>query len=179
MKFPKCFSVLCLCVLLFACKSPQPRHPIRVSHSARDAISVRISRRVYIAERKALQAYARRTGLAFRASELDFSYALVDSSRNRPHEHFPHGGEVLSLVYTLCAADGKPIYGRVEKRVKLDHPGIPYGLNEGLKLLKPGDSAIFLIPSHMAFGFHGDGQAIAPNTPLVIQVKLKQTDQNL
>ncbi|WP_018341652.1 FKBP-type peptidyl-prolyl cis-trans isomerase [Cytophaga aurantiaca] len=48
------------------------------------------------------------------------------------------------------------------------------GWDEGLQKLKPGDKAILLIPSRMAYGARGAGSNIPPNAPLVFEVEVKK-----
>ncbi|MEH0008045.1 MAG: FKBP-type peptidyl-prolyl cis-trans isomerase [Flavobacteriales bacterium] len=144
---------------------------------AKHSAAVRISKEVYAAERKALRAYAQRSGLRFKATGFDLWYAVVDSAKDRCGKRFPRAGETVGVDCDIRNLKGEIIYGTDQNRsrqIKLDGQGFIYGLNEGIKLLKVGDSAIFLIPSHMAFGFRGDGDRIAPNTPLVVHLKLKQ-----
>ena len=46
------------------------------------------------------------------------------------------------------------------------------GWDEGIALLKVGDCATFTIPSQLAYGEHGAGPLIGPNTDLVFDVEL-------
>ena len=46
------------------------------------------------------------------------------------------------------------------------------GWDEGIALLKVGDCATFTIPSMLAYGEHGAGPLIGPNTDLVFEVEL-------
>jgi FKBP-type peptidyl-prolyl cis-trans isomerase len=48
-------------------------------------------------------------------------------------------------------------------------------------LLKEGEKATFLFPSSLAFGYHGDNNEIAPNTPIkssieILKIEKKQTN---
>ena len=46
------------------------------------------------------------------------------------------------------------------------------GWDEGIALLKVGDSATFTIPSELAYGENGAGPLIGPNTTLIFEVEL-------
>ena len=46
------------------------------------------------------------------------------------------------------------------------------GWDEGLMLLNKGSIARFVIPSHLAYGSHGAGETIPPDTTLVFDVEL-------
>jgi len=46
------------------------------------------------------------------------------------------------------------------------------GWDEGIALLKVGDTATFIVPPHLAYGKEGAGALIGPDTTLVFEVEL-------
>jgi FKBP-type peptidyl-prolyl cis-trans isomerase FkpA len=48
----------------------------------------------------------------------------------------------------------------------------PKGLEEGLKMMKKGQTAIMILPSHLGFGLSGDAKSIPPKAVLVYQVEI-------
>jgi len=52
------------------------------------------------------------------------------------------------------------------------------GLREGLKLMKKGESATFIFPSQMAYGYYGDDDKIGTNTPLIYEVTVHDIIKN-
>ena len=46
------------------------------------------------------------------------------------------------------------------------------GWDEGVELLRVGDKARFVIPSHLAYGSRGAGGVIPPNATLIFDVEL-------
>ena len=46
------------------------------------------------------------------------------------------------------------------------------GWNEGLSYLKPGSKALFLIPSHLAYGTESRGKLIKANSVLMFQIEI-------
>ena len=46
------------------------------------------------------------------------------------------------------------------------------GWDEGIQLLKVGDKARFVIPSHLAYGSQGAGGVIPPDATLIFDVEL-------
>ena len=55
----------------------------------------------------------------------------------------------------------------------VDQEELITGLQEGIKLTKEGEILTFLFPSHMAFGYTGNGK-IESNQPLIYKVHLKE-----
>ena len=96
-------------------------------------------------------------------------------------EAFPQLGETVFVDYT-----GWVIYGNVFDTSKYrDEPfefrvGAGFndgnqailGLDEGVRLMKVGQTMRFYIPSHLAYGQSGQLPAIPPNSVLVFDIKL-------
>jgi FKBP-type peptidyl-prolyl cis-trans isomerase len=87
----------------------------------------------------------------------------------------PRAGTTVEVHYSGWLTDGKPFDSSYEKGVPATFrvgEVIP-GWNEGLKLMKPGDTFLFVIPGPLGYGARGtpDG-TIGPDATLVFQVKL-------
>ncbi len=46
------------------------------------------------------------------------------------------------------------------------------GLNQGLRMLKPGGEAIFILPPFLAYGLKGDGNKIPSRSVIVYEIKI-------
>ena len=67
------------------------------------------------------------------------------------------------------------IHPKISVRKRLSGRGeIETGLNEGLKLLKPGAEAIFIIPPFLAYGLVGDRKMIPSRAVIVYNVNILQ-----
>ena len=87
----------------------------------------------------------------------------------------PIKGDVVFFDYEVRTLKNQLIYN-IDKfknrQYQIDKENIMLGLREGLKLVKEGDVATFYLPSQMAYGFHGDGDKIISNTPLIVKVSI-------
>mgnify|MGYP004447987181 FL=1 len=88
-------------------------------------------------------------------------------------EH-PKATDKVTVHYTGTLVDGTVFDSSVQR-------GEPatFGVNqvipgwvEALQLMVPGDKWRLYIPSELAYGEHGAGQAIGPNAALVFEVQL-------
>ena len=61
---------------------------------------------------------------------------------------------------------------------KVDKQEIISGLQDGLKLVKEGETAVFLMPSFNAFSVLGDRKKIKTNQPLIYTVYLKKINNH-
>ncbi len=80
-------------------------------------------------------------------------------------------GQIAKIRYSVELFDGKKIYSGVTT-FRIGYGGVESGLEEGILLLKEGDKAKFILPSHLAYGLSGDGDKIPPHTPIIYHVEL-------
>ena len=64
----------------------------------------------------------------------------------------------------------------VPKELILGRSVMEPGLNEGLRLLKPGAEAIFIIPPYLAYGLIGDRKMIPSRAVIVYNVNILQPE---
>jgi len=95
----------------------------------------------------------------------------------------PGTGEYLKdndrviMNFECYLLDGTPCYSSSEqgpKDIIIGRTGLEPGMNEGLKLLKRGSEAIFIIPPFLAYGLVGDGKKIPPRSTIVYNVRIAQ-----
>ncbi len=80
-------------------------------------------------------------------------------------------GQHATIRYEVQLFDGQRIYSGT-KTFKIGFGGVESGLEEGILLMKRGDVARFILPSHLAYGLSGDGNKIPPHTPIIYRVEL-------
>lgn len=87
----------------------------------------------------------------------------------------PKKGDVAFFDYEIKDLKGNVIYSELELRPQtylVDKQNIMAGLREGIKLMHKNEKVIFLFPSHIAYGYHGDDKKIGTNQPLLCTVTL-------
>jgi len=102
------------------------------------------------------------TGLWYEVIEKGIGDSLLD-------------GQMLKISYEVFMLNDSLCYSATE-----DHPytfrlgmaDVETGIHEGMRLLRKGGRAKFIIPSHLAYGLMGDMNKIPPKTPVVYNVKL-------
>jgi FKBP-type peptidyl-prolyl cis-trans isomerase len=81
----------------------------------------------------------------------------------------------IKMTYECSMLDGTLCYSSDKlgpKELILGRSTMEPGLNEGLRLLKPGSEAIFIIPPFLAYGLPGDGKMIPPRAVIVYKVNI-------
>lgn len=87
----------------------------------------------------------------------------------------PKKGDVAFFEYEIKDLKGRIIYSQLELRPQtysVDKQNIMTGLREGIKLMHKKEKVVFLFPSHIAYGYHGDDKKIGTNQPLLCTVTL-------
>ncbi len=79
----------------------------------------------------------------------------------------------VELIIELL--DGKECYRTDSDEVEvfeIDRADIESGIHEGIKYLRVGDRAKFILPSHLAHGLVGDLDKVPPLSTLVVDIHL-------
>ncbi|HHH49907.1 MAG TPA: hypothetical protein ENK52_02890 [Saprospiraceae bacterium] len=79
-------------------------------------------------------------------------------------------GDYVRVNYKGTLTNGKPF--DAAKKYQFYVGNMIAGWNEGLALMNKGSKAIFLIPSHLAYGEKGLGKIIPPNAVLIFELEL-------
>jgi FKBP-type peptidyl-prolyl cis-trans isomerase len=89
-------------------------------------------------------------------------------------------GQMVSVHYTGMLLDGTVFDSSYSRKEPIDFPvgvgRVIAGWDEGIQLLKVGDKARFVIPSHLGYGAQGAGGVIPPNATLIFDVELVNVD---
>lgn len=84
-------------------------------------------------------------------------------------------GDVVALSYQIQLLNGKMCYNSDSvgpKVFKVGKGGVESGLEEGILLLKGGDSARFIMPQYRAHHLLGDGEKIPPLSTIIYNLRV-------
>src|SRR5690606_19207444 len=85
-------------------------------------------------------------------------------------------GKTVSVHYKGMFPDGSVFDSSYKRNAPIDFPlgkgNVIQGWDEGIQLLRVGDKARFVVPSHLAYGERGAGGVIPPNATLIFDVEL-------
>jgi FKBP-type peptidyl-prolyl cis-trans isomerase FkpA len=121
-------------------------------------------------DRERIQNYIERKSLAMKETPSGLWFLIVSEGSG---SYFTDNDRVV-IDYHSSLLDGTPCYSSDElgpKQIVLGKTPIESGLDQGLRMLKPGGEAIFILPPFIAFGLPGDGRKIPSRSVIVYSVK--------
>lgn len=122
-------------------------------------------------DRERIQNYAERKGLNLIESPTGLWYQIVKQGDGTGYSD----NERIVFEYECSLLDGTKCYSSQTlgpKDIVLGRSNLEPGLNEGLRMLKPGGEAIFILPPFLAFGLPGDGKMIPSRAVIVYNVNI-------
>ncbi|PWH82896.1 peptidylprolyl isomerase [Algibacter marinivivus] len=131
------------------------------------------SRAKRIAEAKATaEAELDKLATGFDKTDSGLRYQIIQKGSGAKAEK----GQTVSVHYKGQLSDGTVFDSSYKRNAPIDFPlgvgqVIP-GWDEGISLLKVGDKARLVIPSHLGYGSAGAGGVIPPDATLVFDVEL-------
>ncbi|MEN8790124.1 MAG: gliding motility-associated peptidyl-prolyl isomerase GldI [Flavobacteriaceae bacterium] len=167
--------------LLFAyCGGPEARKPVEVKTGSFIKQSVERNRELLASEEKLINSLITADSTReFISTDFGawYSYQLQVPTRG----YLPVENDLVTMTYDILSLQNDTLYsqdeiGSIEYLV--DREELFPGLRMGVKLLQKGETATFLLPSHLGFGYHGDDKRIGPNIPLKSTVTIIDIEQS-
>lgn len=176
MKYLK--NILCVILvtfMVFSCKqSQEARRPISHTSGSFMKKSAERNKKLIATEEEQIDSLIKSNPkVKYMASTKGYWYTYV--VQNDIDTITPKKGDVAFFNYELKDLKGNVIYSEVELKPQtyaVDKQNVMTGIREGIKLMHKNEKVIFLFPSHIAYGYHGDDKKIGPNQPLVCTVTL-------
>jgi gliding motility-associated peptidyl-prolyl isomerase len=182
MNFIKKTTLLLVLSLIVACcaKRQGPREPLSRSEGSFMRESVERNKKLIAGEEGKIDSIIKsEPQRKYYASKKGYWYAY--DVRNDKDTLRPRKGDIAYFDYEIKDFTGNVIYSEVQNRpqvYRVDRQNIMMGLRDGIKLMRKNEKVIFLFPSHMGFGYHGDNKRIGHNEPLVCTVTLTNFEKD-
>jgi FKBP-type peptidyl-prolyl cis-trans isomerase len=124
-------------------------------------------------DREVIENYIERKKLKMTESPAGLWYSIKDEGSG---EYLGDNDRIM-MNYECSLLDGTLCYSSSElgpREIVLGKTELEAGLNEGLRLLKPGAEALFILPPFLAYGLVGDGKKIPPRTTIVYSISIPE-----
>ena len=124
-------------------------------------------------DKERIQNYIERKNLNMKESSSGLWYMIKAEGNGA----FFKENDRIIMDYECSLLDGKTCYSSTNmgpREIILGKGELEPGLNEGLRLLKPGGEAIFIMPPFLAYGLVGDGKSVPPRAIIVYDIKTRK-----
>ena len=116
--------------------------------------------------------FAERYGWDMKTTGTGLRYMIYENGTGKQ----AGDGMLATIDYQARLLNGELIYSSqpgtpLTFRIGQD-AAVPTGIHQGILLLRQGDHAKFILPSHLAFGLTGDQKKVPPKSTLVYDLQL-------
>ncbi len=163
--------IFLLSVCLLACQSKNENNSLK--KPGKDEMT-ELNRYFVQKDKERIQNYIERKGLHMTESPTGLWYNIEKEGTGK----FLTDNDKLLMEYECYLLDGTHCYSSKDlgpKEIIIERSQLETGLNEGLRMLKRGGTAIFIIPPFLAYGLVGDGKKIPPRSILIYNVYILGT----
>lgn len=164
----KYIVIIIFLVGLISCQGPEPRKPVKVNSGSSFKASIERTRALLAKEEKMIQEIISKdsvhTYLQSSAGSWYYYYVKDEVSTKKMQPN-----DLVTLTYNIVSFSNDTLYKMKDVGIrkfvvsKLD---LFPGLRNSVPLLKENETATFLFPSSLAYGYHGDNDKIGTNVPL-------------
>lgn len=109
-------------------------------------------------------------------------WEMIETGSGLRYQVYDHGsgplvvsGQIIIMEYEMRLITGDLIYSSENDGLKsfvIGYGGVESGLEEAVLLLKKGDKAHIILPSHLAYGLLGDQKRIPSRSTLIYEVNI-------
>ncbi|MCK9219702.1 MAG: FKBP-type peptidyl-prolyl cis-trans isomerase [Bacteroidales bacterium] len=148
--------------------------PVAVSNNnfkTMDDTVIKFNRQVVKTEADEIEDFIQRYHWKMNTSETGLRYMIYKNGNGEKAKK----GKTVVLNYTLKLINGEVVYstdGEKKFETEIGKSHLTNGLEEGVLLMRTGDKAKFILPSHLAFGLLGDQNKIPQRAILIYDVEL-------
>jgi FKBP-type peptidyl-prolyl cis-trans isomerase len=156
---------------VFSCEEKPQQQPVPISKSEMKNSMETANRYLLNEEEEDIANYIRRHGLEMTTTGTGLRYQILKQGSEKRIEK----GEKVTLEYELGSIAGDLFYSSEKDGVKsfvVGEGGVETGLDEAMAYLHWGDLVKLIIPSHLAYGLHGDDNRIPEYATLVYTIKV-------
>lgn len=181
MRFLICTLIM---VGLTSCEGPTPRHPVKRKTGSSIQASIERSKKLLALEETAMkQVIAKDSTNSYIQSDSGSWYYY--NKKNKAAGYTPKPDDLVTLTYNILSLSNDTIYQMEDigiLKYKVDKQELFPGLRNSVKLLKENETATFLFPSSLGYGYPGDGDKIGINMPLkstIAVLKIEKAQDSL
>ena len=171
----KLLYITILAFLVVSCKSngeqTEIKDPYSKVKSEKQEETIQINKDMLDVNRDIVEKYIARHNWEMTETESGLLYMIYAKTNDTEVK----SGDVVEFSFKTSLLNGDVLYdsdATGNRKMTIDRNQEESGLNEGLKLMKKGEKAYFILQPHLAFGVAGDSYKIPPYSVLVYDIEV-------
>ncbi len=171
-RLPAVWSVAATLLALISCGDPPKQKNVVVDSKKLKENIVKVNQPAVVMENDEINAWVKSHGYPMKTSGTGLRYYIF--KENKKGKEIKFKSEV-TIKYKVSLLDGTECYSSDKKGPRTFLVGadnIESGLHEGVQFMREGEKAIFVLPSHLAFGLVGDRNKIPPKTAVAYEIEI-------
>ncbi|SEB35401.1 peptidyl-prolyl isomerase, gliding motility-associated [Tenacibaculum sp. MAR_2009_124] len=158
-------------MFLFSCGEPVARKPKKHGTTNFYKEVIRKNKKLNGLEKSRLESWIRKDTVHV-YEESTQGYWYYYNKKDSVQSISPKLEDVVEIEFDIKNIKGNLLYEKMKRSYKVDKEDFIPALQDGIKLMKKGETITFVIPSYRAFGVSGDGNKIGINQPIKSTVTL-------
>ncbi len=158
--------------VMYSCwNEPQEHKPDK--EAIRKENLIRINKYLVGKDTDMIKGYLKRHDWVMQTTKTGLWYMIYE----RGNGDSVRSGKVVTIKYKTYLLDGTLCYSSDSlgpKKFRVGKGEVENGLDEGIKFLRVGDKARYILPPHLAHGLIGDENKIPPRAIIVYDLELIQ-----
>jgi FKBP-type peptidyl-prolyl cis-trans isomerase len=152
----------------------QQPEPAAASASAQhDELLIRANRQLVEKDQQAIRNYIAQAGWQMQTSQSGLWYGIYqhgngEQAKTNKLAEIAYTLSLLDSIHTLCYSSAQ----LGAKTFRIGRGSVENGLEEGIRMMRVGDKARFILLPHLAHGLSGDGNCIPRRATLIYDVSL-------
>ncbi len=168
-------------LIIISCKGPEPRRAVKKSSGNVIKESVLRNKKLLAEEEKLFQQIIKEDTIHTYTHSAVGSWYYYNK-QNKESNYTCQPNDLVTLTYTVLSTKNDTIYSYKEidtLKYKVDLQELFPGLRHSVKLLKENETATFLYPSSLGYGYHGDTKKIGVNVPLKVVLSILEIKKEI
>ncbi|MGZ3865442.1 MAG: FKBP-type peptidyl-prolyl cis-trans isomerase [Bacteroidia bacterium] len=169
------YCLVAIAILFFTSCNERPKQKqIEINENKLKEDIIKVNKPVVVLEQDEINAYVKSHGYKMQTTGTGLRFMLLKENKKGKKIE---AKDVVTVNYKVWLLDGTLCYSSDKKGAKTFAVGadnVETGVHEGVKLMRQGEKALMILPSHLAFNLIGDRDKIPPKASVVYEIEVME-----
>lgn len=165
------FIFLLITFFLSCNESEETYQPVIVNNNLIQDTLLKANKFLLERDREQIESYIKRRSWNMNVTQSGLWYEIYEKTNGKKVQ----SGDIIKYNYQIELMDGTVCYSSDStgtNQIKIGQSGKEIGLEEGLKMMRTGEKARFIMPPYMAHGLIGDMERIPYRSVIVYTAEI-------